>query len=100
RDFLVGVFEISDPNRSRGESVTARELLDQGSERVGRELSGDPELQSDMRAVLGRIYRQLGLFEAARGHFEQALTLRRTIAAPPRVMVDTLTGLASVLEAQ
>ncbi len=97
RDFLVGVFEISDPDRSRGESVTARELLDQGSARIGPELSGDPELQSDMRAVLGRIYHQLGLFDAARGHLEQALTLRRAMSAPPGALIDSLTSLASVL---
>ena len=97
RDFLVGVFEISDPNRSRGESVTARELLDRGSERIGRELSGDPQLQSDMRTVLGRIYHQLGLFDSARSHFEEALAVRRALAAPPAELIDSLSSLSSVL---
>ena len=100
RDFLVGVFEISDPNRSRGEAVTARELLDRGTERIGRELSGDPELQSDMLGVVGTIYHQLGLFAEARRHLEQALTLRRTIGAPPMTLAAGLTSLASVLQAE
>lgn len=97
RDFLVGVFEISDPNRSRGEAVTARELLDQGSERIRRELSGDPELQSEMLGVVGTIYHQLGLFDEARRHLDRALTLRRSIAAPPMTLIGSLTSLASVL---
>lgn len=95
RDFLVGVFEISSPDRSRGEAVTARELLDRGSERISRELSADPVLQADMHGVVGTLYRQLGLFEQAADHLQQALTLRRTSRAPTSALVTSLTELAS-----
>jgi serine/threonine-protein kinase len=96
RDFLVGVFEISDPNRSRGATVTARELLDRGSERVERDLSGDPVLRAEMRTVLGRLYHRLGLFDEARTHLSDALALRRANGAMPLTLVESLTNLAGV----
>ena len=34
RRFLVRVFEVSDPSRALGQSITARELLDRGAERI------------------------------------------------------------------
>ena len=37
-DFLVELFEVSDPSQSRGNSVTAREILNRGVERIGAEL--------------------------------------------------------------
>jgi serine/threonine-protein kinase len=96
RDFLVGVFEVSDPARARGEAVTARELLDRGSERVESDLAGDPLLRADMRAVLGRLYLRLGLFDEATGHLTDALALRRQAGAASRQIVESLRDLASV----
>ncbi|MEZ5318537.1 MAG: tetratricopeptide repeat protein [Vicinamibacterales bacterium] len=100
RDFLVGVFEISNPDASRGETVTARELLDRGSERVDRELAGEPEVHADMLGVLGRLYQQLGMFAEARMHFEHALTLQRQTPADPLAVVDTLTSLGAAASEQ
>jgi serine/threonine-protein kinase len=96
RDFLVSVFETSDPNRSGGEAVTARELLDRGSERIDRELAGDPLLRADMLGVLGKLYQQLGMFNQAQQHFENALALRRAQVVAPLVLVTSLTDLAAV----
>lgn len=96
RDFLLGVFEISDPNRSRGEAVTARELLDRGSERVAMDLAGDPGLRAEMQAVLGRLYQRLGLFDEARAHFTDALAARRDTHAAPHLVAESLRDLAAV----
>ncbi|MEM8933230.1 MAG: serine/threonine-protein kinase, partial [Acidobacteriota bacterium] len=41
-DFLVELFEISDPSRSRGATVTAREVLDQGAKSLGWDLRDRP----------------------------------------------------------
>ena len=35
-NFLVGLFAVSDPNEARGNSITAREILDKGSQRRSR----------------------------------------------------------------
>jgi tetratricopeptide (TPR) repeat protein/predicted Ser/Thr protein kinase len=96
RDFLVSVFEISDPNNARGEAVTARELLDRGSERIDRSLADDPELRGDIRGVVGTLYGRLGLFDRAAPHLEAALSLARAGRAGRLVLVERLTALASV----
>ena len=44
--FLVELFELSDPSRSRGNQVTARELLDIGARRVSLGLADQPETRA------------------------------------------------------
>jgi serine/threonine-protein kinase len=75
--FLVDLFEISEPSESRGRTVTAREILDQGRRKISRELSDKPELRADLMNTMGRVYRGLGLYEPARGLLEEGLSLRR-----------------------
>ena len=59
--FLVSVFEVSDPSQARGQSVTARELLDRGAQRIESELRGQPVLRVEIMGVLGDLYVKLGL---------------------------------------
>jgi serine/threonine-protein kinase len=96
RDFLVSVFEVSSPDRAGGETVTARQLLDRGSARVNAELASEPVLRSDMLVVLGRLYRQLGLYDPAGRHLQEALTLHRQRPGTAPALVETLLELASV----
>jgi serine/threonine-protein kinase len=80
--FLAGLFEVSDPSESRGRQVTARELLESGARRIETELAGQPEIQAEMLATIGRVYTSLGLFEEARLPTERALELRREVLGP------------------
>ncbi|MEO1365636.1 MAG: serine/threonine-protein kinase, partial [Acidobacteriota bacterium] len=75
--FLVDLFEINDPGRSRGETVTAREVLDQGAARIGWQLRERPQLRTTMMTTIGRVYRKLGLLDASEGLVEEALEIRR-----------------------
>ena len=75
-DFLVEVFEVSDPERSRGEEVTARELLDRGAQRAVAGLD-DPEITASLLGVIGRAYRSLGLYDAAEPLLEGVVELFR-----------------------
>jgi serine/threonine-protein kinase len=72
---LIDVFEVADPSEIRGAQVTAREVLDRGVERVERALGSQPDVQADLLAVLGRVYRNLGLYERATGLTARALDL-------------------------
>ncbi len=63
--FLAQIFEGSDPNRANDGSMTARELLDQGFERVQTELEDEPGLQAQILSMIGNIYSNLGLYEDA-----------------------------------
>ncbi len=76
-NYLVDLFSISDPSRSRGDTVTARELLDRGARDIARELDDQPLVQAMLSDTIGRVYRQLGLHEQARPLIERALAVRR-----------------------
>ena len=82
-DFLVQLFEVSDPGEAKGETVTARELLDRGADRIDRPARG--RSRSFARASSrwsGNIYRRLGLFEPARPLLEDALATRERLLGP------------------
>jgi serine/threonine protein kinase/Tfp pilus assembly protein PilF len=64
--FLTGLFEVSDPAVSKGENVTARELLDRGGEKIEKDLAGEPEVQARMMNVLGDVYYTMGLYDQAK----------------------------------
>ncbi|MEM7587427.1 MAG: serine/threonine-protein kinase, partial [Acidobacteriota bacterium] len=76
-DVLRDVFDVSNPSRSKGETVTARELLDRGAERLRQELTGQPEVQASMLEVIGGVYRQLGLSSRAETLLQESLQIRR-----------------------
>lgn len=64
-EFMSGMFKVSDPSEARGNSVTAREILDKASTNVGPGLAEDPELQAQMMEVMGNVYKNLGLYSRA-----------------------------------
>ena len=68
--FLVELFELSDPSRSRGNQVTARELLDIGARRVSLGLADQPETRATLLGTIGTRVQQpravLGFGRAAR----------------------------------
>ena len=67
--FLVDLFEISEPERARGATMTAREILDRGAEGIRRgdlALAREPEAQAALLATVGQVYQKLGLYAAGR----------------------------------
>ena len=94
-DFLQGLFTISDPSESGGEDLTARALLDQGAERIERDLADQPVVQARMMQVMGEVYSNLGAFDAAAPLLERSLTLRHDMLdTPPLDVADNLNSLA------
>jgi non-specific serine/threonine protein kinase/serine/threonine-protein kinase len=81
-DFLVGIFNVSDPDESRGNKVTAREILDKAAGQIDASLPGQPEMQARMMATIGRVYEGLGLYEPARRLLEKAVGIRRSTLGP------------------
>jgi len=74
-EFLVKLFDVSDPSESKGNSITAREILDAGAERVRRDLKDQPAIQATMMRTMGRVYTELSLFAAAEPLVQQAVAL-------------------------
>jgi len=75
-NFLVELFEVSDPSEARGETVTAREILDRGVERVETELGNQPVVQARLKNTMGAVYHRLGLYEPARELLASSLEIR------------------------
>jgi eukaryotic-like serine/threonine-protein kinase len=77
RAFVVSLFQASDPAESRGDEITARELLDRGAARAGVELARSPAVHAEMLGVLGAIYRDLGSYARAEPLLREAAELLR-----------------------
>jgi serine/threonine-protein kinase len=84
-DYLVRLFESSDPTRtSKAQTVTARELLARGVRRAEDDLDDQPEVQAALYQAMGRAYRGLGRRDSAGVLLKRALALRRTIPGDHR----------------
>ncbi len=78
-DFLVELFRVSDPSEARGNSITAREILDRGADRVRQELSSQPEVQSAMMNTMGAVYANIGLYGESQTLLDNALAASESI---------------------
>jgi tetratricopeptide (TPR) repeat protein len=80
--FLTELFQESDPARARGASVTARELLERGAERITTDLASQHALRATLMDTIGVIYRLLGLVDQSESLITQALSIRREALGP------------------
>jgi serine/threonine protein kinase len=97
-DFLTGLFKVSDPSEARGNSVTAREILDKGADKISRELQGQPVVQGKLMHTMGFVYKGLGLYDAAQSLLEKALDIRTKTLGPDHPDVAaSLSELGAVL---
>ncbi len=65
RDFVTSLFEFAGPDKSLGEQLTARQLLDLGATRIDQQLANQPQLHAEMALLLANTYGQLGLYDTA-----------------------------------
>lgn len=77
--FMIDMFEVTDPNEARANSITAREVLDKASTQIGTSLANDPKVQAQMMSVMGKIYNRLGLYSAAQPLLERAIAIGRGV---------------------
>jgi len=75
--FLVDLFKVSDPSEARGNTVTAREVLDKGADRIATELKDQPEVRGTLMDTMGTVYVNLGLYDRAVPLLQEALATRR-----------------------
>jgi non-specific serine/threonine protein kinase/serine/threonine-protein kinase len=95
--FLVSLFQASDPDRSKGAAITARDLLDRGVQRLQSELGDQPQTRATLLHAIGAAYGALGQNAAAQSALEQALSLRKTLTGPARAdLADTINELGRV----
>ncbi|MCL4125029.1 UNVERIFIED_CONTAM: hypothetical protein GTU68_036512 [Idotea baltica] len=93
KEFLVGIFEGSNPVESQGDTITARHLLDKGAERIETELADQPALKMEMLRLMGTLYQELGLLERSRKIYNSALSFQEN-----PLEVDNLTIAGILME--
>ena len=89
-DFLVEIFGVSSPDEARGATVTAREVLERGAEKVERELVDEPLIRARLLDTIGDVYSSLGLAADSELLLRQAATIRRREGAPTDQLADSL----------
>jgi tetratricopeptide (TPR) repeat protein len=81
--FLIDdLLKQADPvNNPLGDRITVRELLDKAAERLDRQtsLADQPEVEAELRAVIGHAYEYLSVFDKAERHYHRALNLRAVL---------------------
>ncbi|MCP4655611.1 MAG: serine/threonine protein kinase [bacterium] len=93
---LNELFEIADPGEVRGNSITARELLDHGVEQI-RQLGDEPETGT-LLDTLARLYEELGLYERSIPLRERSLAIyRRTYGDQAGETAEALNHLGRTL---
>lgn len=75
--FLQDVFRAPDPERARGESISAKDLLDAGRQRLQVDLDDDPATRAMLLRTVGDVYGNLGLYDEAIESLSTAVALDR-----------------------
>jgi eukaryotic-like serine/threonine-protein kinase len=77
--FMSNMFKVPDPSEARGNSVTAREILDRAANDIGKGLAQDPDVQSQMLHEMAGTYDNLGLYARAHELAQRALDARLSL---------------------
>jgi serine/threonine protein kinase len=93
-EFMTKMFKVSNPSEARGNTITAREILDKASRDVNSGLTKEPELQAQMMHVMGDVYDNLGLYPRAESLQRQSMEIRRRVLGPEHP--DTLASMVSL----
>lgn len=88
--FLVDLLEASDPRIASGETLTVRQLLDIGAERIGAGMEAHPQARVQLLQTMGSAYRELGVYDRARALTEQALAMQRADPAADAAVTGSL----------
>jgi serine/threonine-protein kinase len=77
--FLQETFEAANPLSNEGRHFTVEEALDRARERLERSFSEQPEIEAAVRHQIGKLYSNMGRYDAAEPLLRQALATRRGI---------------------
>ena len=98
-EFMVNLFQVADPAESRGDTLTAHQILDRGARRISSELATQPAVQATMMDAIGRVYQNLGSYDAAMAFLEEAFEIRqRTLPPAHPDVIDSQVNLAWLLQ--
>lgn len=79
--FVKSLFEVSDPSEARGQTITAREILDKGARDIREGLQDEPAVKAELGTTLGEVYSGLGLYRQGDRLIREMMRLRHGDAA-------------------
>ncbi|MEM7354973.1 MAG: tetratricopeptide repeat protein [Acidobacteriota bacterium] len=79
--FLTDIFETSSPEKAKGETITAREILDRGAQRIDEQLKDRPDTHATLLLTMGNVNYNLGRYEVAEAQLRRAVAIRRQLPA-------------------
>ena len=94
--FVIGLFENANPTLAPGDAVTVREVLDAGRVRAETELAGQPLVQAELFAVMGRSYSGLGEPLIAADLLRRSVDIRRNVPGEEESFAADLLSLGEV----
>jgi tetratricopeptide (TPR) repeat protein/predicted Ser/Thr protein kinase len=98
-EFLVNLFEVSDPGEARGNTITAREILDKGAREIEQGLREQPLTRARLMETIGTVYQKLGLYPSAEPLLKRALEIREESLGKEDLQVaESLNSLAALSE--
>ena len=71
--FMEELFDNADPEESRGEAITVRQVMDEGAERLQTELEDQPAVRARLLDVMGGVYQTLKASDEAEAVLLQAI---------------------------
>lgn len=75
-EFLVELFQLADPNTNNGATITARQMLDRGADRVLKGTTIEPDVRATVAISLATIYRNLAEYDTSEPLIDTALAVR------------------------
>ncbi|VUD67364.1 Serine/threonine-protein kinase PknB [Thalassocella blandensis] len=82
QEFLLNLFEHANPEGLPQENITARELLNRGTEMIRHKFTDQPEVKSAMLLAIGKAYFKLRLSDLAFDILSESLAIQNTLGAP------------------
>jgi serine/threonine protein kinase/tetratricopeptide (TPR) repeat protein len=95
--FLTGLFNVSDPSEARGNTLSAREILDKGAREIEQNLRSQPEVQAQLQSTIGTVYTNLGRYSAAEPLLRRAMdTMKQMAGEDDLATLSVMSALADV----
>jgi tetratricopeptide (TPR) repeat protein len=76
-DFVKSMFQVADPSEARGASITAREIVDRGVQKLDSPtLNHEPVVKAELGVTLADVYGALGLYRQSDALIHRTFSIR------------------------
>ena len=97
--FLQEMLRAVGPEVARGRDTTLlRKILEDAAWRLDNELKGQPEVNADLRQIIGQVYAELADYKKAEAFQREALRIRKSLGQTNEALADTLWELSYTLD--